>query len=100
VRTTFLKIIEWYIGIETNFSVSFSNYGKFMKEHIPLTLYHKILSTYPDFKIENIWNSLFIMTELFSELANKIATSLHFNYNFDEDQKVKKYLRQVYEQAR
>jgi aminoglycoside 6-adenylyltransferase len=100
VRKMFLKIIEWYVGIETNFSVSFGMYGKFMKEHIHSTLYDKILSTYSDHKAKNIWNSLFIMTELFSELANKIATSLHFKYNMEEELNVKKYLREIYEQRK
>ena len=35
VRPMFMKIIEWYIGIETNFSVSFGKAGKFMKTHLP-----------------------------------------------------------------
>jgi len=100
VRSMFLKIIEWYIGIETNFSVSFGLHGKFMKEHIHATLYNKILSTYPDHKAENIWNSLFIMTELFSELANNIAASLHFKYNTEEELNVKKYLKEIYEQSK
>ena len=32
VRPMFMKMIEWYIGTETNFSVSFGKAGKFMKK--------------------------------------------------------------------
>ncbi len=92
VRTMFLKIIEWYIGIEMNFTVSFGNEGRNMKDLIPGNLYDKILSTYPDSRIENIWNSLFMMTELFHDLANKIAKRMSFNYNEEEEQNINEYL--------
>ena len=96
VRAMFLKIIEWYIGTDTNFTVSFGKSGKNMKEYISTELYDKILSTYPDADKGNIWNSLFLMTEIFSWLAKKIATGLNFNYNSGEEQKVTQYLQGVF----
>lgn len=74
VRPMFFKMIEWHIGINTNFSVSFGKAGKFMKEHIAPAIYQKILSTYPDAIAENVWKSLFAMTELFSQLAVENAS--------------------------
>jgi aminoglycoside 6-adenylyltransferase len=96
VRSMFLKIIEWYIGIKTNFSVSPGHAGKRMKYHISPELYNKILSTYPDSSISNIWNSLFTMTNVFSDLANNIAQVMHFNYDWKEGQNVKDYLARVH----
>ena len=98
VRPMFLKIIEWYIGIETSFSVSFGMYGKFMKEHISTELYEKILSTYPGGNAENIWNCLFLMTKLFSDLADRISTSLELSYNIVEELNVMEYLKDVHDQ--
>ncbi len=97
VRAMFLKIIEWYIGIDTNFTVSFGKCGKNIKEYVSPELYDKILSTYPEADKNNIWKALFIMTELFSNLAKKIATRLNFIYNSDEEQKVIRYLKGVYD---
>ena len=96
VRAMFLKIIEWNIGIETNFTVSFGKCGKNIKEYVSPELYDKILSTYPDANKNNIWNSLFLMTEIFSDLAKKIATGLNFNCNSHEEQNVMRYLKSVY----
>lgn len=93
VRNMFLKIIEWNIGIETDFSVSFGQYGRNIKQYIPIDLYNKILLTYPDSNIVNIWKSLFLMTNLFADLANKIANKLSFNYNKEEEKNVIDYLR-------
>ena len=95
VREMFLKIIEWYIGVETNFTISFGKSGKNIKEYVSPELYDKILSTYPDADKNNIWNALFIMIEIFSDLAKKIAMGLNFNYNSCEEQKVTQYLKGV-----
>ena len=96
VRKMFLKIIEWYIGMETGFSVSFGKSGKNMQAYLTAELYDKILLTYPDANPENIWKSLFIMTGIFSELANKISGNLCFEYNSTEDENIQEYLKWVY----
>jgi aminoglycoside 6-adenylyltransferase len=96
VRKMFLKIIEWYIGIETGFSVSFGKGGKNMQAYLSPVLYDKILLTYPDANSGNVWKSLFIMTDIFSELANKISRNLGFEYNSIEDYNVKEYLKWIY----
>jgi aminoglycoside 6-adenylyltransferase len=96
VRAMFLKTIEWHIGISTGFTVSFGKGGRNMKYYISPELYEKILSTYPDSNIKNIWNSLFIMIDIFSQLARKIAQTMKFNYNIGEEQNVTNYLREVY----
>ena len=100
VRPMFMKMIEWYIGTETNFSVSFGKAGKFMKKHLPGTLNEKILSTYSDHQTENNWKSLFAMTELFGQLAVIVADKLKFRYNTEEEKNVKYYLRQAYEERK
>jgi aminoglycoside 6-adenylyltransferase len=100
VRPMFLKIIEWYIGIEKSFSVSFGMHGKFMKDHISPELYEKILSTYPGGNTENIWSCLFLMTKLFSDLADKISTTLELSYNIVEELNVMEYLKEVYEESK
>lgn len=96
VRNMFLKMIEWNIGIETDFSVPFGQYGRNIKRYVSPELYNKILLTYPDSNISNIWKSLFLMTNLFADLANIIATKLKFNYNKAEEKNVIDYLRWVH----
>lgn len=95
VRNMFFKMTGWLIGVESNFSVSFGKSGKYMKNYISPEIYEKILFTYPDHKPENIWHSLFLMMELFSEFANKVSASLRFSYNQIEVNNVRKYLEQL-----
>jgi len=95
VRAMFMKMIEWHIGTKTNFLVSFGKSGKNIEENIHPLLWNRILATYPNAEPENIWNSLFLMLEIFRELATKISNQLQFNYNFKEDEKITQYLKGI-----
>jgi aminoglycoside 6-adenylyltransferase len=96
VRPMFMKVIEWYIGTETDFTVSIGNGGKYLKKYLPEPLYKKILLTYADHQIENNWKSLFTMTEIFEQLSSTVADRLNFNRNIVEAQNVKTFLQQSY----
>lgn len=100
VRSMFFKMIEWYIGVLTDFTVSFGKGGRYMAKYLSPELYSKILSTYPDISTENIWKALFIMTQLFDELAREIAADMDFDYNKDEVINVTTYLKEMYELAK
>ena len=95
LRTMFLKIIEWYIGTNTDFKVSFGKGGRNMTHYISSDLYNRILSTYADSDADNIWNALVLMADLFDDLANKIATSMSFDYNATEAKNVTEYLKRI-----
>jgi aminoglycoside 6-adenylyltransferase len=99
VRRMFMKIIKWRIGADTNFSVSFGKDGKFMHRYLSAGDYNNILKTYPDFKIENIWNSLFLMTGLFSRFANEMADKLMFKYNMEEEENSMAHLQALYNES-
>ncbi len=99
VRKMLMKMTEWYIGTETNFKVNAGKSGRFMRRHVSPDLYKKILGTYTDAGSGNIWKSLFIMTDIFSELANCTAIKLNFKYDQSENEKVIEYLNRVYKMS-
>ena len=96
VRPMFMNVIAWHIGTETNFSVSVGKGGKFMKGFLSPALYNRILQTYSDHVLENNWNALFLMMNVFGELAGTIAASLKFTYLIAEEKNVTAYLEQLY----
>ena len=96
VRPMFMRIVEWYIGITTEFSVSFGKGGRFINKYLSEAVYDRILKTYSDSHAENNWKALFIMMELFSQLALAIAVKLGFRYNKDEEKNVTTYLEELY----
>ncbi len=95
VRPMFMKVIEWYIGFKTNFSVSFGSGGKFMSQYLTARQYKSVLATYSDHHIESNWKSLLLTAELFSEFAIKVAGYFNFQYNFSEQENVMEYLRKM-----
>ena len=96
VRPMFMELIEWKIGIENKFSVSFGKSGKLITNYVTEDFYNKVLKTYSDADLENNWNSLFIMIELFEDLENYVSKKLNFNCNKEESQNVIKYLKENY----
>ena len=99
VRKMLLKMTEWYIGIKTEFSVSPGLHGKFIKQYLSEDEYSMWLKTYADAKSKNIWNALFLMTEIFKTFARSIAEKLNFTYNIPEQENMISYLRAQYEKA-
>jgi aminoglycoside 6-adenylyltransferase len=95
VRKMFMKIVEWRIGTETDFSVNFGASGKHLKQLVEPELYEMILLTYPDAGIGNIWDAVFLTADLFDESARIVAGRLEFAYNEAESRNVGKYLKAV-----
>jgi len=99
VRKMLLKMTEWFIGCNTAFSVSAGVDGKYIKPYLSDAGYDMLLKTYPDEKSRNIWNALFLMTDIFKTFAHHIAEKLNFIYNTVEQENVLSYLRAQYEKA-
>src|SRR5215203_6067040 len=95
VREMFMKIIEWRVGVERNFSVNFGSHGRFLQRYVPAGFYAQVLSTYSDADAENIWKSIFIMADIFEETALNVAAQLGFTYNAEEGENVIKYLKNL-----
>jgi len=76
VRPMFMKVIEWRVGVEKNFGVSFGKAGKFLKTYMDDDFYEKILLTYANFETEENWKALFLMTEIFQQASNFVADNL------------------------
>jgi aminoglycoside 6-adenylyltransferase len=99
VRKMFSKMTDWYIGTKTGFSVSTGMHGKYLKQYLSDEEYHVWLKTFPDAKIKNIWNALFIMTKMFKTFEHRTAEHLGFNYNASEENNVTNYLHEQYKKT-
>ena len=96
VRPMFMKLIEWKIGVENDFSVSVGYGGKFISKYLDKDYYSKILDTYADADVEANWQALFVMTDLFNQISTDVSASLKFKQNKEEQENTMKYLRDVY----
>jgi len=98
VRPMFMNVIAWYIGTETNFSVSTGKGGRFMKNFLPSSLYNRILETYSDHTLENNWKALFLIMDMFGQFASAVSGRLRFKYISSEERDVKAYLGRLYKE--
>jgi aminoglycoside 6-adenylyltransferase len=94
-RNVLVCMIEWSIGIDTNFTKSAGKLGKYFKDFLEKDEWKEFLATYSDSDYENLWNSLFTMCDLFRKKAIKVANHFDFNYQYDEDKNVTDYLKKV-----
>jgi len=96
VRPMFMKMMEWKIGVENNFSVSFGKAGKFMSSYLDEDYYSTILQTYADAGIENNWKALFVIGELFEMASNEVSVKLQFQLNISEQQNTIGYIKNLH----
>jgi len=94
-RNVLNRMIEWSIGIDTNFTKSAGKLGKYFKDFLEKDEWNEFLATYSDSDYENLWKSLFTMCDLFRKKAIKVAIQFNFNYQYDEDKNVTDYLQKI-----
>ncbi|MCR8848318.1 aminoglycoside 6-adenylyltransferase [Rossellomorea sp. SC111] len=95
VRQELNKMVEWWIGTNTNFEVSTGKVGNYFRMLLPASYWNLYLATYSDGHYENMWDSLFIAGELFRTLAKEIADNRGFSYPSNEDVSMTEYLNHV-----
>lgn len=95
VRDMVVKMLEWYIGTNTNFSLSAGKLGKAFKKYLPNEIYEMYSKTYCDSDYANFWASVFKSCELFRTIALFVGNQLGYSYNESEDINMREYLTKV-----
>lgn len=95
VRDMLNRMVEWQIGIHTDFSVSAGKMGKFYKKLLPEELYRLYAATYSGSNYEDFWAAVFSACELFRLAGHEVADRLGFPYNEEEDANMSAYLRRM-----
>ncbi|MCL1631333.1 aminoglycoside 6-adenylyltransferase [Sporolactobacillus sp. CPB3-1] len=97
VRDILLKMLTWYAGTRTGFTVSAGKCGKYLPRYVEQSIWQSYLRTYPDAAPEHIWQSLFEMGTLFRMLAKNVAARFDYLYASGDDRHVTGYLKHVHE---
>jgi aminoglycoside 6-adenylyltransferase len=84
------KMLEWYIGTKTEFSVSVGMWGQYFKKYLPAESYEKYSKTYSDYG--SIWTAVFAACELFQTIAPAVGKYFGFTYNQSDDDNMMEYL--------
>jgi aminoglycoside 6-adenylyltransferase len=95
VRDQLTKMINWYIGLRTQFSKNPGTYGKYVEQYLDLGQWELLLKTYSDSGYANTWEALFATTALFRQMALQVAGHFRFDYRQQDDERVSAHLEHV-----
>ncbi len=96
VREQLIKLLTWYIGMQTGFKVNPGKYGNHFRQCLEPELWGLLEQTYAGISYEETWQALFTMTNRFSIIAPKVAAEFDFVYLFTDDEKVHSYIKFLY----
>ncbi|MGE7878110.1 aminoglycoside 6-adenylyltransferase [Peribacillus muralis] len=96
VRKMLIQMLEWRVGIETDFSVSIGKCGKYLEKFLSEESWAHLLSTYADGRYESVWQALFSMCRFFDETALYVGEQLKYEYPYKYDRKVYSYLEHLH----
>ncbi|AAT63386.1 MULTISPECIES: aminoglycoside 6-adenylyltransferase [Bacillus cereus group] len=95
VRDMLIVMLEWHIGMKTDFIVNAGKFGKHFEKYIEKDMWVQFKRTFSNAEYENIWESFFVMGNLFREVANEIANAYGYPYPQGDDDRVTSYLKHV-----
>ncbi len=95
VREQLMKMLDWYVGVKTDFKKSPGKLGKYLEKFLEPELWQLLLKTYSDDDYDHTWDAMFSMGELFRRTAIPVAQHFSFTYLFGEDERVTAHLRHV-----
>ncbi|MED3961485.1 aminoglycoside 6-adenylyltransferase [Niallia taxi] len=95
VRPMLDEMVSWWIGMNHNFQVSSGKMGKYFHEYLPEEYWDMYRQTYGDSSDENMWQSLFMMNDLFRLLGEEVAKQQNLSYPAEDDIKMTKYLKRL-----
>jgi aminoglycoside 6-adenylyltransferase len=95
VRAQLMKMIAWYVGINTQFSENPGKFGKYLRRYLSPELWQMLLHTYADADYDHTWDALDAMCDLFRTLALQVAAHFGFDYRHEEDERVRAHLKHV-----
>ena len=93
VRSNLHEMINWHIGIQHGFDVSTGKNGRFFKKYLSVELYARYADTYSGSNYSDIWSAVFVMCDLFHDMALTVAKHFDFSYQQNEEDGIREYLK-------
>ncbi|MGE7609808.1 aminoglycoside 6-adenylyltransferase [Peribacillus frigoritolerans] len=95
VKEMLIQMLEWQVGIQTDFLVSVGKNGKYLDNFLSQKSWQELLSTYNNGNYEDCWRALFSMCDLFSSTAEYVSKNLKFHYQKARYSKVYDHLKHI-----
>lgn len=96
IRLEVLQLmLEWWIGVQTNWSVPTGRFGRGLRQLLPPEVWADIEATYVGSDVDENWDALLRLIALFRQLAVGVADALGFDYPGYIDERVTAYVESV-----
>lgn len=95
VRKQLEQMLSWKVGIQTDFQVSVGKSAKYLYRWLDAKEYQGYLDTYFGGDIEEAWESVLRMCDLFEAVSAFVARGLGYAYNAAEGKAARGFLEQV-----
>jgi aminoglycoside 6-adenylyltransferase len=100
MRPQLMKMLTWTFGLQTGFRVAPGKMGKRFRGVMGEELWALLERTYADARLENSWEALFAIGDLFRRVAHPVAAAFGFAYPEQDDANVCAYIRRIKELPR
>jgi aminoglycoside 6-adenylyltransferase len=95
LRDQLVRMLEWHIGTRTDFQQSSGKLGKHFQRLLSTDHWMRLQKTFADADAERTWDAMFVLMDLFTEVALEVAQHFRFEYPHEDDQKVRLHLEHV-----
>lgn len=95
VRKQLEKMLSWKAGIRTDFHVSVGKSAKYLYRWLDADEYRNYVSTYFGGEINEAWDAVFLMCDLFDHTSEYVAEKLGYTYHTDEAAGARGFLEHV-----
>jgi aminoglycoside 6-adenylyltransferase len=95
LREQLMKMLTWYIGLQTGYTINPGKFGKHFEKFLPDDLWALLLKTHTDADYERNWKVLEVMGQLFHRVAVMVAEKYGFSYPELEDERVCKFIKDI-----
>lgn len=95
MRPMLLKMLEWRVGIQTDYSVSAGKSGKNLGRYLSEQSWQELLSTFAEGSCDAVWEAMLAMCGLFRSTAKVVADQLQYEYPHEDDLRVTAYIEHV-----
>jgi aminoglycoside 6-adenylyltransferase len=90
-----LKMLEWRVEIDHNWSIPVRNLGKGLKKQLPPETWSALEQTFAGSDIGGNWQALDNTLALFRQVAIEVGASLGYEYPHELHQRVSDYVKQI-----
>jgi aminoglycoside 6-adenylyltransferase len=89
------QVLEWYVGVKHNWSVSVGSLGKGLKKVLPSDMWERLEQTYAAADIEENWKALENTLDLFRHVATDVGEHLGYAYPNELHERVVAYVERI-----